>query len=461
MYKKVGFISLGCPKNLVDTEIMVGILNRKGLIIVSDPKLADIIIVNTCGFIDKAKKESINAILEMSEFKKGNCKVLIVTGCLAQRYKDEVLKEIPEVDAIIGTGSYELIYETIFNIYKSLEENNKKNQEEIKKDYKKVICDKEGGIKHLNLERQLIVQNGFTYVKIAEGCDNCCSYCVIPSLRGRYISRKKEDIITEVKQLVKKGIKEIAIIAQDITRYGVDIYKKRELVNLLREIEKIEGIVWIRLLYSYPDEIDDDLINEIKRNDKICKYLDIPLQHASENILKRMGRRGSINDIQILITKLRKEIPGIMLRTTFIVGFPGETNEDFILLKEFIIRNKFDRLGIFTYSKEEGTLAFDMKKQISAKVKKKRQEELMLIQSEISLEINKKRLNKVYNTIVEGISKDGIFYFGRSYGEAPDIDGKIYFTSKQPLSAGDFVDVMVFDIDEYDLIGAAQNEFTE
>jgi len=442
--KKVGLVSLGCPKNLVDSEIMLGKL-KENFEITSDERAADIIIVNTCGFIDSAKEESINTILEMAKYKDGNCEVLIVTGCLAQRYKDEVIKEMPEVDAVIGTGEYGEIDKVIQNIYNG-----------------KIKCytnlNDRDNIKYLNEERVLSTKNGYAYLKIAEGCDNFCTYCIIPSLRGPYRSRKIEDIKKEAGILAEKGAKEIILIAQDVTSYGKDIYGEKRLVRLIREISEIDKIEWIRLLYCYPEEIDDALIEEISTNNKIVKYLDIPIQHASDDILKKMGRRGTSRNYKDVLEKLKTKIPEIAIRTSLIAGFPGESEKDFEILCDFVKETEFDRLGVFTYSREEGTAAYNLKPQIKKSVKELRRAHIMQLQREIVLKKNKKRLNKVYKTLVEGVAEDGIFYYGRTYKEAPEIDGYIFFTSMQPIEIGKFVNVRILNIDEYDLIGDVVHE---
>jgi ribosomal protein S12 methylthiotransferase len=444
--KKIGVVSLGCPKNLVDSEIMLGLLKNNDYEITNNEDEADIIIVNTCGFIDSAKQESINTILDMADYKKGKCELLIVTGCLAERYKEKIINEIPDVDAVIGTGGYGEIVEVIKNAYEAK---------------KTVLYGKLEEIDYLKGQRVVSTNKGYAYLKVAEGCDNCCTYCIIPSLRGRYRSRRIEDIVEEAKVLASNGVKELILVAQDTTRYGIDIYKERRLVQLIRELSAITDIKWIRLLYCYPEEIDDALIDEIADNDKVCKYLDIPIQHASDKILKTMGRRGTSKEVKELLSKLKKKVPGMFLRTSLIVGFPGEEEEDFNILERFVKLIKFDRLGVFTYSKEEDTPAAKMKPQINKATKTKRYNKIMKLQKEITLEKNKKRLKKDYDVLVEGVAEDGIFYIGRTYAEAPDIDGLIYFTSPEPLNQGDLVRVKILNIDEYDLIGEVINEFAE
>ncbi|HEX9059592.1 MAG TPA: 30S ribosomal protein S12 methylthiotransferase RimO [Clostridia bacterium] len=440
---KIGMVSLGCPKNLVDSEIMLGLLkNNNNYEITNNEKDADAIIVNTCGFVESAKKESIETILEMAEYKKERLKTLVVTGCLAQRYKDELLKEIPEIDAVIGTGGYGDIADVLNRAFSG----------------EKPLELKNGDLLYLENDRLLSTGKGYAYLKISEGCDNCCTYCVIPSLRGPYRSRKIEDILKEARSLVSQGVREIILVAQDTTRYGTDNYGRPMLVEFLKKLSEIEELFWIRLLYCYPEMIDDSLINEIATNNKVCKYLDIPLQHASDKILKAMNRRGTRNDIENLLSKIRARIPGIVIRTSLIVGFPGESDEDFSILYDFVDKNKFDRLGVFTYSKEEGTAAFNMKPQIDKRQKNRRYKKIMELQKQITNNLNKERIGKVYDVLVEGVAEDGIFYYGRSYQEAPDIDGTIYFTSRMPLNSGEYVGVKVINSDNYDLTGDVFDE---
>ena len=445
MNKRIGVISLGCPKNLVDSEIMLGLLKGAQYEIVNDKENADVLIVNTCGFIESAQQESINTILEMAKEKEKGCEILIVTGCMAERYREKILELIPEVDAVLGTGNYKDIAEVINKAY---------NGE------KTVLYGKLDETDYLDEERVTSTQKHTTYLKIAEGCDNYCTYCIIPSLRGKYRSRKMESLIKEANILANNGTKELILVAQDTTRYGVDIYGEKKLPELIREISKIDGIEWIRLLYCYPEEITDELIDEMANNKKVCKYIDIPIQHASDNILKTMGRRGTAEQTRDILNKLKQRIPEIAIRTSLIVGFPGETEQDFEELKEFVEQFEFDRLGVFTYSKEEGTPAFKMKNQIKKHIKLQRQKQLLALQNEVSTKKNMLRLGKTYNAIVEGIADDGIFYYGRTQFEAPDIDGIIYFTSPEPLDIGLFVDVKILNAEDYDLIGEVTNEFT-
>ncbi|MHB8063907.1 MAG: 30S ribosomal protein S12 methylthiotransferase RimO [Ruminiclostridium sp.] len=446
MNKKIGIISLGCPKNLVDSEIMLGMLSNAHYEIVNSKEDAEILIVNTCGFIESAQQESINTILEMAEEKKRKCEVLIVTGCMAERYKEKIIEQIPEVDAVLGTGNYKEIAEVINLAYKG---------------EKTVLYGKLDDTDYLDEERIISSSKHSVYIKISEGCDNRCTYCIIPYLRGKYRSRKIESLVKETELLAQNGAKEIILVAQDTTRYGMDLYGKKMLPELIQKLSKVAGVEWIRLLYCYPEEIDDELIAEIKLNPKVCKYLDIPIQHASDTILKIMGRRGNIAEIRSAINKLRENVKDIVIRTTMIVGFPDETDEDFDQLLSFIKEFKFDRLGVFTYSKEDGTPAAKMKNQIKKSIKLKRQKVIMELQNAISAEINSKRIGKVYKAIVDGIADDGIFYYGRTYAEAPEIDGLVYFTSQDPLAIGCLVDVKILNAEEYDLIGEVINELTK
>lgn len=438
MKKKIGVISLGCPKNLVDSEIMLGILDKRNYEIVNDESKAEVIIVNTCGFIETASQESINTILEMAEFKKKNCELLIVTGCLAERYRHEIINEIPEVDAVLGTGSYHEIADVI-------EKACGRNKPEL---YGSLA-----GTEYLDSDRIVSTGKGYAYLKIAEGCDNCCTYCVIPSLRGRFRSRSMDEVLKEAVRLAAQGVKELILIAQDTTRYGRDIYNEGKLVELIRKLSGIEGIEWIRLLYCYPEEIDDALIDEIASNKKLCKYLDIPIQHSSEKVLKSMGRRGTGHETAQLLDMIRDRIPDVVIRTSLIVGFPGENEKDFADLMAFVEKYRFDRLGVFMYSREEGTPAAAMKNQVPGNTSIKRHEAIMSLQQRISEEKNHGRLGGNYRVLVEGVSEDGIFYYGRSYAEAPDIDGTIYFTSGEPLEIGKFTVVNILNAEQYDLIG--------
>lgn len=446
MKKKIGIVSLGCPKNLVDSEIMLGLLSNKGYEIVNEKENADILIVNTCGFIESAQQESINTILEMAEEKKRKCELLIVTGCMAERYKDQILEQIPEVDAVLGTGNYKEIAQVINLAYEG---------------QKTVSYGELEDVDYLDEMRIISSSKQSVYLKISEGCDNRCTYCIIPYLRGKYRSRKIESLIKEAEYLAQNGAKEIILVAQDTTRYGIDLYGRKMLTELIQKLSKIPGIEWIRLLYCYPEEIDDELIKEIASNPKVCKYIDIPIQHASDRILKLMGRRGNASQIKSVLNKLRENVKDIVIRTTLIVGFPDETDEDFEELMRFVEEFKFDRLGVFTYSKEAGTPAAKMKNQIPKRIKQKRQKKVLELQNAISEEINNKRIGKDYKAIVDGIADDGIFYYGRTYAEAPEIDGLVYFTSSEPLTLGNFVNIKILNAEEYDLIGEVINEFTK
>ncbi|NLM10927.1 MAG: 30S ribosomal protein S12 methylthiotransferase RimO [Clostridiaceae bacterium] len=438
---KVGCISLGCPKNLVDSEIMLGMLNKNDYQITIDLQKADAIIINTCAFIGDAKEEAIDAILSASLYKKtGNLKALIVTGCLAQRYKDEIIREIPEVDAVVGTGNIHEIQSVI-------------KEHVTGSGQKRLFVNDPKDIDYLDNIRMLSQTGSSQYLKIAEGCSNHCTYCIIPYLRGPYRSRTLESIVSEAEKLVTAGARELILVAQDVSKYGEDRYGEYRLVELIKKLSAIDELKWIRLLYCYPERITDELINELKHNPKLLKYLDIPIQHASDRILKSMGRKTGRKELIELIEKLRSEIPGIILRTTLITGFPGETDRDFEILKDFIIEYPFDRLGVFAYSREEGTPAAKMKNQIEERVKQQRREEILSIQKDAAGSLIEKRLGQVFEVLVEGVADDGIFYYGRSYGEAPEIDPVIYFTSIEPLETGSFVNVRILNVEQMDLVG--------
>ncbi len=438
MKYRVGFVSLGCPKNLTDTETMAGILG-KSCEIVTNPSDADIIIVNTCGFIESAKEESINTIIEMGQYKDGgDLKKLIVTGCLAQRYTDEILQQLPEVDAVVGTGSY---YE-IEEIIAELEAGDKVVR---KRDIDEEIPE--------NLPRQLATPSHTAYLKIADGCNNKCTYCVIPRLRGKYRSRTIENIVREAEKLVSGGATELILIAQDTTMYGIDLYKKLMLPQLIEKLSEIDGLRWIRLHYCYPEIVTDELIDVIANNDKVCKYIDIPFQHASDEILKRMGRKSTYEKSIRLIEKLRGKIPDITVRSTFIVGFPGETKKDFNILKEFIKNSEFERVGIFEFSPEEDTPAAEMPEQISDEVKSARRNELMALQSRISYAKNKSKTGRKILTLCEREIEPGL-YEGRSESDSPEIDNRIIFKGKN-ISAGEYIYVRITSATEYDLEGEA------
>ena len=442
---KVGMVSLGCDKNRVDSEIMLGVMNKE-YEITNNPKEADIIIVNTCGFIEKAKQESIDTILEMANYKtKHNCKLLIATGCLTQRYGKELQELMPEIDIMLGVNDYTKIDKLIREFI--LKENMQDKFAEVNYSDENI---NEG-------ERVLTTDNSTAYLRIAEGCNNFCTYCIIPKIRGKFRSREMESILKEAEGLAKKGVKELILIAQDTTLYGSDLYGKKSLHVLLNKLSKIEGIEWIRVLYCYPEEIYDELISEMATNDKVLKYLDLPIQHISSKILKLMGRKTTKEDIINKIEKLRREIPEIALRTSLIVGFPNETEEDFNELKEFLKEYKLEKVGVFKYSREEGTPAAIMDGQIDEETKEAREKELMLLQSEISNEINSLKIGKTYDVLVEGFN--GEYYYGRNYEMAPEIDGNVFFKKKHCGSYnGEIVKVKIEENTEYDLIGVGMCE---
>ena len=431
---KIGFVSLGCSKNLVDTEKTIGIFKANDYQIVNKPEDADVIVINTCGFIESAKEEAINTILEMAEYKKNKCKYLIVMGCLVERYKEELIKAIPEVDLFIKYSEYNTLWKQIEDLLKDSKNIDKyKNFDEVK-------------------ERVISTGENYSYLKIADGCSNRCTYCAIPYIRGPQVSRKMEDIIEEAKRLVKDGYKELILIAQDTTKYGTDIYGKPKLVELLNEICKIKDLHWVRFLYAYAETITDDLIKCVKENDKICKYFDIPIQHISDQVLKRMNRQSNGKSIRDLIKKLRKEIQGVVIRTTVMVGFPGETKENFEELYNFLKEVKFDKLGCFAYSKEDGTPAARIKEQIHPMTKKSRYNKIMSLQQEISKKNLEKQIGKEVEILVEEKSFDGKTYIGRTYMDVPDIDGIIYLNTDKNIEIGQFTKGTVVDISNYDLI---------
>lgn len=444
MNYKVGMISLGCPKNQVDAEHILALLDAEGWEIVDYVDGCDLVIVNTCGFIDDAKKEAIENILDMVELKKeGVIGKIIVTGCLAQRYKDEIVKEIPEVDAVLGIGANGDIVKAIEEVMTSVG---------TLESYP-AQCELP-----LDGQRILTTPNYWAYLKIADGCSNRCTYCTIPSIRGDMRSRSMENIIDEAKQLAELGVKELILIAQDTTSYGLDLYGELKLPELLNELCKIESIEWIRLLYCYPDRITDELIATMKNQEKVVNYIDLPLQHADDKILKAMNRRGDQALIRSVISKLRAEIPDVVIRTTFIVGFPGEGEEEFETLAEFVNEIEFDRLGVFTFSPQEGTPAFDMDNQVEEDVKVRRGEVIMQDQYSIMEEKNNEKIGKTYKVVVEEYDGYSDSYVGRTYMDAPEIDGLVKFTSHDDLEIGDFVDVEIFEVEDYDLIGEAKSE---
>lgn len=436
--KKIGFVSLGCSKNQIDTEVMLHHLMEAGYEITPDDIEADAIIVNTCAFIESAKKESIDNILDVAWLKENkNLKAIIVTGCMAERYREQILDEMPEVDAILGVGSIHSIVEAVDQALKG-------------KKYSR-FDDKE--LVELGGERVVTTGDNMAYIKIAEGCNNRCTYCAIPNIRGKMRSRTIEDIVNEAKDLDKLGIKELCIIAQDTSGYGKDIYGKYALPELLQAITKETSIPWLRLLYCYPDKITDELINEIRDNDRIVKYIDIPIQHISDPVLKRMNRHGGSKLIRDAVKRLREGVPGIILRSTAIVGFPGETEEDFNELCEFIREAKFERFGAFTYSREEDTPAYDFDCQIDSEVMQQRYDILMREQLAVSEEYTNNSIGKTLKVLCEGFDPVAETYYGRSYADAPDIDGKIYFTSKKKVNEGEFVNVKITEAYDYDLVG--------
>lgn len=428
----VGFVHLGCSKNLVDTEMTIGLFKENGYKIVNNEEDADVLVINTCGFIGPAKEEAINTILEMAEYKKKRCKYLIVMGCLVERYKEELSKAIPEVDLWIKYSSYNTIWEQIETILKS----EKENKDSL--DF---------------LDRVITTGNNFAYLRIAEGCSNFCTYCAIPKIRGPFVSRKMEDIIKEAKKLANEGYEELIVIAQDTTKYGIDIYGESKLAELLKELCKIEKLKWIRFLYAYPETITDELIEVVKNENKICKYFDIPIQHISNSVLKRMNRKSNGETIKTLIKRLRKEIPEVVIRTTVMVGFPGETKEDFEELYDFIKAARFERLGAFSFSKEEGTPAEKMKNQIHPMTKKSRYNKIMSLQQKIASETQEEMVGKELEVLIETKTFDGKYYVGRSYREVPDIDGLIYIEMVDKALEGKFVKCKITKANGYDLIG--------
>ncbi len=448
---KIGFVSLGCSKNLIDTEITIGMFKQNNYKIVNNPEEADIIAINTCGFIDQAKEEAINTILEMANYKKEKCKYLIVMGCLVQRYYNELIKLLPEVDLFIKLEDYDKIWDMIEDLVKR----------DIATKTKNKTSKKISEIKPLPMfsyeqyiNRTITTGKNYAYLKIGEGCSNKCTYCAIPYIRGPFVSRKMEDIINEAKMLAKKGIKEIIVIAQDTTKYGTDIYGEPKLAKLLQEISKIKEIKWIHFLYSYPEGITDELIETVASNKKISKYFDIPIQHISDNVLKRMNRKTSKKQITELLEKIRSKIPDVTLRTSLIVGFPGETEKEFEELKQFIKTAKFDKLGTFMYSKEEGTPAEKLSNQIHGNTKKSRYNQIMKEQKGISEEIQKSKIGKEYEVLIEDKSFDGKYLIGRTMQDVPEIDGLVYIKNEKNQDlVNQFVKCKIIETNEYDLIG--------
>jgi len=439
--KKVNIVTLGCSKNEVDSELMQGILDKRSFEYVNEPEEANIIIVNTCGFIEAAKEESIDTILSMAQYKVGgNCEGLILAGCMAQRYSKELLEELPEVDAVIGTGNIKYLNAVLEGINKG----------------ERIISTDNINSEYLErIDRE--VTSPVAYVRISEGCDNLCTYCIIPQIRGRHRSRRIEDIVEEASDLSEKGVREIILIAQNTSDYGIDLYDEYKLGYLLDRLNSVEGVELIRLLYVYPDNINDELIDSIKRNKKVAKYLDIPLQHASDRILKLMNRRTTRMEITDTITKLRSKLPGLILRTTFIVGFPGETEEDFNELCNFVEEVRFDKLGVFAYSREESTPAFSLPNQIDDAIKEQRRERIMELQMKISEELMSNKVGNFYDVMIEEFAEEGL-YVGRSYMDSPEIDGVFYVKSNRELELGEIVKAQAVEFLEYDLIGELRDE---
>ena len=443
---KIALESLGCSKNLVDAEIMMGILNKKGYKLTGDFEEADVILVNTCGFIESAKQESIDTIIEFANLKEtGNLKLLIVTGCLAQRYSDELKQEIPEIDAIVGTGSYQNIDEILAGL--------EKEKQIVSLNDIEVVYNED-------LPRYVSTPDYMAYIKISEGCDKHCTYCIIPKLRGKQKSRKIEDIVAEAKNLAQNGVKELVVIAQDSTMYGSDIYGEARLPQLLEELAQIEGLKWIRIMYSYPESITKELVDVIKRHDNICSYFDMPIQHASNRILKLMNRQTTQEELLAKINMIRTAIPDAVLRTTLITGFPGETEEDFQELVKFVKEVKFDKLGVFPYSREEGTAADLLPNHLEQEVKEERRDIIMMVQQGISEEINLQKVGKVYEVLIEEQIEDKV-YVGRTQYDAEEIDSIVYVKSHTKLQPGDFVNVKITSALEYDLMGDVEDEFAK
>lgn len=440
---KIGFVSLGCNKNLCDTENMMGLLLEDGFEITLNPEEAEVIVINTCGFIESAQQESIDTILEMAEYKKEKCRLLVVCGCIAQRFCDEIKEELPEVDVIVGTTAFDEIAEAV---RKGLSGKKETYIYDIDKDVAE------------NLPRVRTTPHYTAYLKIAEGCDNRCTYCAIPYIRGKYRSRREEDILAEAKALAEDGVREIIVVAQDTTRYGIDLYGEKRISDLLRKLCEIPKIEWVRVHYSYPEEIDEELIKTIRDEEKIVKYLDIPVQHGSSSVLRRMGRKTTREKLEKLIKTLRKEIHGVTLRTSIITGFPGESEEEFSELLDFLKEVKFDRVGVFAYSCEEGTPAARMKEQVPAEIREKRRDIVMELSQKISYERNKNMIGKTVKVITEGFEEN--LYYGRSGGESIEIDPKIYFGAHRELDAGEFVEVTIKSADVYDIYGE-ENERME
>ncbi len=435
---KIFFVSLGCDKNLVDSEQMMGLLRSRGYEFTDDETQADVAVINTCGFISSAKEESINTILSVAEYKNKNLKALIVTGCLAERYKSEIMNEMPEIDAIIGTTAFDTICDVVDDVLADRKHNEFRDIN--------ALC-------RPKTDRIITTGGYYSYLKIAEGCDKRCTYCSIPLFKGSYRSTPMEDLVNEAEFLAANGIKELILVAQETSLYGKDLYSRKSLPELLRKLCLIKGIEWIRILYCYPEEIDDELIQVIKDEPKICHYIDMPIQHASDTILKKMGRRTTNSDLRGIIDRLRKEIPDIALRTTLITGFPGETDDDHRILMDFVDEMEFDRLGVFTYSPEEDTPAAAMENQIDEEIKLTRRDELMELQQEVSTDKAQRLVGKHMEVIIEGKAADEDVYVGRTYMDAPGVDGYVFINSDEELMSGDFAKVLITKALEYDLIG--------
>ena len=464
--RNVLFVSLGCDKNLVDSEKMLGLLNEAGYRVAQEESEADAIVVNTCCFIHDAKEESVETILEMAEWKKkGRLKALIVTGCMAQRYQDEIQQEIPEVDAVIGTTGYTEIVPILDEILDKAESSQEEAAVEEPKEKSFVNCCPSIDLLPASLaDKRIVTTGGYTaYLKIAEGCNKRCTYCIIPYIRGHYRSFPMEDLLEEARKLAEGGVKELILIAQETTVYGMDCYGRKALPELLTKLCEIEGIEWIRILYCYPEEITDELIAVMKKEKKICHYLDIPIQHSEDTILKRMGRRTNRAELVSLVEKLRKEIPDIVLRTTLITGFPGETEEEFKNMVDFVDSMEFDRLGVFPYSAEEGTKAAEMDGQIAEEVKESRRDEIMALQQEISADKAASRIDDEMSVLIEGYLYEDDIYIGRTYMDAPKVDGNVFVRAEEELISGDIVPVRITGANEYDLMGDViyADEFTE
>lgn len=446
MAEKIAFVSLGCPKNQVDAEQMLYTLKTAGYEIVAEEEKADVIIINTCGFIEDAKREAIENIIEAARYKEeGNLKLLVVTGCLAERYRDDITEEIPEVDMVVGIGSNGKIAELVRDALAGNLQNSYGEKFSLDLDGKRIL----GGVPYS------------AYIKIADGCDNCCTYCAIPRIRGRFRSRKMEGILEEARELAANGVTELTVVAQDTTAYGVDIYGEYKLAELLRELCKIEGIRWIRTLYTYPDKITDELLDALRTEEKLCKYLDIPLQHSEDAVLKRMNRKGTKADIENTLERIRAAVPEITLRTTFISGFPGETEEDHEALCEFIKKWRFDRLGVFPYSAEEDTPAAEFDCQVAEQLKIDRSEQIMAEQLTIVEQKMAEKIGTVQEILIEGYDDYIKCYYGRSRADAPEVDGKVFFLAHRPLIIGDYVQVEINDSIEYDLLGEMIDESAE